>query len=392
LRREQIKVQAALITPLLHLKGYAAPEARAAAERARLLIEEAEALGEPPEDPLLFLGVLHNAWRGNYVAFNGDAIRDLAAQSLRYAERQKKTVMLTHAHRFVGIALTFTGEVEEGLAHLNRAHALYDRAEQLQLPTAFGADADVLTLCFRSIALWVLGKPQAALADCDHAQKSAREIGQTLSTFALGLAAWAPLQCGHYGVVQRLVDELGPLAEEKSAGHWIAYVMLMKGALYASTGKPADAVRELTAGFAKWRSMGARVMVPLYMPYLARAHADLGQFDEAWRCIEAAVAAVNETKEKLYEPNIYIVAGDIARMSPRADHVKSAAYYEQALTVACAQQSNGWELRAAIRLAQLWQDRPEVARSLLEPIYGSFDEGFETADLVAARALLSALE
>ena len=72
LRREQIKLQVALITPLIHVKGYAAPETKAAAERARLLIEQAEALGEPPEDPLLLFSVLYGFWVANFVAFNGD--------------------------------------------------------------------------------------------------------------------------------------------------------------------------------------------------------------------------------------------------------------------------------------------------------------------------------
>jgi len=74
LRREQIKLQVALITPLIHIKGYAAAETRAAAEQARLLIKQAEALGEPPEDPLLLFSVLYAFCSANYVAFNGDAL------------------------------------------------------------------------------------------------------------------------------------------------------------------------------------------------------------------------------------------------------------------------------------------------------------------------------
>jgi predicted ATPase len=211
--------------------------------------------------------------------------------------------------------------------------------------------------------------------------------------FALGLAAWAPLQCGEYATVQGLVDELALLAEEKGASFWMAHAMLVKGSLYAATGKPTDAVRELTAAFAKWRATGARVMVPLYMAYLAGAHADLGQFDQAWRCIDEAVATVAETKEKLFEPNIYIAAGDIACLSPQADaKKKAAAHYEHALTLARAQQAKAWELRAATRLARLCEDRPDEARGLLGPIYESFANGFETTDLKAARLLLDDLD
>ena len=114
LRREQIKLQVALITPLMHVKGYAAPETKAAAERARLLIEQAEALGEPPEDPLLLFSVLYGFWVANYVAFNGDAMRELAAQFLALAEKQGATVPLMIGHRLMGISLLYTGDIAEG--------------------------------------------------------------------------------------------------------------------------------------------------------------------------------------------------------------------------------------------------------------------------------------
>ena len=109
LRREQIKLQVALITPLMHVKGYAAPETKAAAERARLLIEQAEALGEPPEDPLLLFSVLYGFWVANYVAFNGDVMRELAAQFLALAEKQGATVPLMIGHRLMGTSLLLHG-------------------------------------------------------------------------------------------------------------------------------------------------------------------------------------------------------------------------------------------------------------------------------------------
>ena len=78
LRRAQINLQVAIITPLMHVKGYAAPETKAAAEQARVLIEQAEVLGEPPDDPLLLFSVLFSFWTTSFVAFNGDALRELA--------------------------------------------------------------------------------------------------------------------------------------------------------------------------------------------------------------------------------------------------------------------------------------------------------------------------
>ena len=111
LRREQIKLQVALITPLIHVKGWAAPETKAAAERARLLIEQAEARGEPSEDPLLLFSVLYIFWAVNYLAFNGDAMRELAAQFLTLAEKQGATTgPLMIGHRLMGNSLFLTGD------------------------------------------------------------------------------------------------------------------------------------------------------------------------------------------------------------------------------------------------------------------------------------------
>ena len=123
LRREQIELQVALIAPLISVKGYAAPETKAATERARLLIDQAEALGEPHEDPLLLFSVLYGAWVRNAVAFNGDLVRDLAAECLALAERQGTSSALTIGHRLMGTSLLYTGKIAEGRAHLDRAIA-----------------------------------------------------------------------------------------------------------------------------------------------------------------------------------------------------------------------------------------------------------------------------
>jgi hypothetical protein len=101
LRREEIKLQVALITPLIHVKGYAAPETKAAAERARLLIEQAEALGGPAEDPLLLFSVLFAVWGANLVRFKGEVVRGLAAQFLALAEKQGALVPLMIGHRII---------------------------------------------------------------------------------------------------------------------------------------------------------------------------------------------------------------------------------------------------------------------------------------------------
>jgi hypothetical protein len=156
------------------VKGYAAPETKAAAERAHVLIEQAEGFEEPPEDPLLLFSVLYALWVESFVAFNGDAVREFAEQFLALAEKQRATVPLMIGHRLLGHSFLITGDIAEGRAHFDQAIALFDPAEHRSVATRFGQDAGVSILSFRSLALWVLGYPEPALADADHTVKDAR--------------------------------------------------------------------------------------------------------------------------------------------------------------------------------------------------------------------------
>jgi tetratricopeptide (TPR) repeat protein len=224
LRREQIKLQVALINPLLHVIGYAAPETKAAVERARVLIEQAEAHGESPEDPLLLFTVLYGFWVANIVAFNGDAMRELAAQFLALAEQQGTTAPLMIGHRLMGWSLLHIGEIAKGRVHLDRAIALHSPAEHRPLATRFGHDSGTAILCCRSLALWFLGYPEAALKDTVDALKNARELGQAATLmYALVLISFTHFQCGNYATANAQLDELVALADEKGALFWKAW-------------------------------------------------------------------------------------------------------------------------------------------------------------------------
>ena len=394
LRREEIKLQVALITPFLHVKGYAAPETKAAVERARLLIEQAEALGEPPEDPLLLFSVLYGFWVANLVAFNGDAMRELAVQFLALAEKQGASGPLMIGHRLMGLSLLHTGDIAEGRAHLDQAIALYDTAEHRPLATRFGQDVRVAALSFRSLALWLLGYPEAALADTDHALKDAREIGQAATLmYALAFASFTQTFCGNYTTANAQSDEIVPLADEKGSVLWKAYGMFNQGCVLALTVKAADAVQMITSGLTAHRSTGTKMWIPMYLSYLARAYAGLGQFDDAWRCIGEAMTAMATTKETWCEAEVNRTAGEIALLSPEPDTTKAEAFFERALAVARKQQAKSWELRAAMSMTRLRRDqgRRDAARDLLAPVYGWFTEGFDTLDLKEAKLLLDEL-
>jgi len=394
LRREQIKLQVALISPLLPVKGYAAQETKAAVERARLLIEQAEALGEPPEDPLLLFSVLYGFWVANYVAFNGDVMRELATEFLTLAGKQRATAPLMIGHRLMGLSLLVTGDIAESRAHLDRARTLYDPAEHRPLATRFGQDVGVAILSLRSWALCVLGFRQAALADIERAVKEAREIGQAATLmYALLVASITHVICGNYAEANAKIDELIALTDQTGSLFWGAWGMMQRGCVLALTGKAPDAVQTITSGITAWRSTGSTAMIPSYLSYLAGAHAELGQFDNAARCIGEAMTTLETTKERWHEAEVNRIAGEIALLPPEPDAAKAEVYFERALGIARAQYAKSWELRAAMSMARLWRDqgKPQQALELLAPVYGWFTEGFDTRDLKDAKALIDAL-
>jgi predicted ATPase len=183
------------------------------------------------------------------------------------------------------------------------------------------------------------------------------------------------------------------LADEKGAMWWRAYATLNHGCVLALTGKAYDAVHIITTGIAAWRSTGATMFLPIWLIHLAAAHADLGQLDDAWRCIGEAKSTVETTGERWCEGEVNRVTGEIALMSPKRDAPQAESYFERALAVARQQQAKSWELRAAMSLARLWRDQGKVqqARELLAPVYGWFTEGFDTLDLKEAKVLLEKL-
>jgi predicted ATPase len=199
--------------------------------------------------------------------------------------------------------------------------------------------------------------------------------------------------CAKYAAADAQSNEVIRLADEKGAALWKALATMQKGSVPALSGRASEAIQMITSGITTYRSTGSRVYLPIFLSHLSRAHAELGQLDDAWRCIGEATTTVETTKERWYEAEINRIRGEIALKLPQLGPSQAEAYFERALSVARAQQAKSWELRAAMSMARLWRDQGKrnEARALLAPVYGWFTEGFDTHDLKEAKALLDAL-
>jgi class 3 adenylate cyclase/predicted ATPase len=393
-RREQIALQVGLVNAIMQTKGYAAPETKESLEQARAFIERAAALGEPLEDPLALFLILYGIWSLNYVAFNEDAVHELAAQFLALARKHGGTVPIMIGHRLVGCSLLSNGDIRASRAHFDHAISLYNPTEHRQVAARFVPDFRMMTLSWRALTTWMLGYPQAALADADGALAVARELDHAVDLmFALIGTQPTRIQLGNYAAAKALLDEGIAIADEKGALFWKAMGTMFQGCMFALAGEAAKAVSSIASAIAAYRSTGATLFMPLYLMHLAKAHADLRQFDDARRCISEAERTAQASGDKWLEADIHRISGEVTLLSPERDAAKAQSHFERALEIARAQQARSWELRAATSLARLWRDqgRQVEAYDLLAPVYGWFTEGFDTLDLKEARALLEEL-
>jgi hypothetical protein len=210
------------------------------------LIERAKALGEPLEDPLLLYSVLYGVWVANYVAFNGDAMRELAAQFLLLAEKQGSVVTVVVAHRMMAVSLLCTGDIVRARVHSDRAAELHNPAEHRSIATQFGQDPRVSILAYRSLGSWLLGYPAAAQADVGRAIQAAREIGQAATLmFVLTHTALTHLVSRNYAAAMREAEELTAMADDKGA----------MAKLWREQGK-RDRARDLLAPVYGWFTEG----------------------------------------------------------------------------------------------------------------------------------------
>jgi class 3 adenylate cyclase/predicted ATPase len=316
-----------------------------------------------------------------------DQIATLPATSALRREEIKLEVAFANA-------LALTGDLVDGKEHYDRALAIYHPAEHGPIATRSGRDVGVTLLSFRAACVWQLGYPAASRNDAERAVKNARETGQaTTLMYALFGAVVDHIRRGNYAAAHAQVDELIALADERGAAYWKACGTAARGWLFAVTGKASDAVRAITSGITSLRSTGAILYEPRHLWYLAMAYAELGQPDDARRCIDDAIDKVERSKEKWCEAEVNRVAGEVALKSLAPDTEKAEKYFDRALAVARQQQAKSWELRAAMSMARLWRDqgKPQQAHDLLAPVYGWFTEGFDTCDLKEAKALLDEL-
>jgi predicted ATPase len=300
------------------------------------------------------------------------------------------------AARFMlGGALTNLGAIVSALSHWEQTFARYDRQQHHALTSLFGADPGVFSLAYASHTLWLGGYPEQARLKSRQALELARDLSHP---FSLALAHCYAAMLHQFRREPRLVQQQTEaaltLCTEHGFTYYLAWATLLRG--WALTAQGADranedAMAQLRQGFADLLATGAGIRETYYRALLAEAEGCRGKSAEGQQLLAGAFAAVQRTEERYWEAELYRLQGnllgqDAAQLQPEA----AEANFLRALEVARAQQARSLELRAVVSLGRLWQKQGKhnAVRTLLLPVYNWFTEGFDTADLQEARALL----
>ena len=302
--------------------------------------------------------------------------------------------MLMAAHRALGTTLLHLGAVASAQTHFAQGIQLYDAQQHRAAVFLYGEDVGVICHSFTPWTLGFLGYPEQGLARSQEAVTLAQQCAHPLSlSFALSLAAgFHQLRCeGH--TAQEYAEAAIRLTTEQGFPHWRAYSAILRAWVLAHQGQVKEGIEQIHQGLRAYRATGAELWRPYLLALLAEAHGTIGEPEAGLTLLTEALTLVDTTGQRWCEAEIYRLKGELL-LQQSSDHQDEAENcFQQAISIARSQQAKAWELRASTSLARLWQQqgKRQEAHALLAPVYHGFTEGFDTADLKEAKALLDAL-
>ena len=256
-------------------------------------------------------------------------------------------------------------------------------------------DAGVLCRIFAARALWSLGSPNQGLTWSVEAVTLAQQLAHPFSlVWALSASAVYHQFRREEQAAQACAEASISLATEQGFPYWMATGCLLRGWALAQQGQARDGIGQMNQGLSAFRATGAETLRPYWLALLADAYRIMGQPEAGLTVLTEALTLVDTTGERWYEAELHRLKGALLLQQSLDNSTEAETCFHHALDLARNQQAKSLELRAATNLARLWQrqGKREEARQVLGDVYGWFTEGFDTADLQDAKALLEALE
>ena len=369
------------------LKGQAAPEVEHAYARARELCQQ---LGEPPQLFPVLLGMV----RFYVVRGAAQTARELGEQLLRLAQRGQDLAQLLAAHQALGATLFWQGECALACAHTEQGLALYDPQQHRGHPVLYRINPGVNCLLYAAHSLGILGYPEQARQQYQTALTRAQDLSHALTLVHAMFSVTMGHQFRREGrATQERAETVITLCTEQGSPLYVAWATTLRGWALVTQGQTAEGIAQMRQGLAATRTTGAEGLVPYWLALLAEACGHTGQADEGLHLLAEALAVADHNTERWYEAELYRLKGELLLAQSPYQQTAAEACFQQALDIASAQRARSWELRAAVSLSRLWQQqgKRDDARTLLEPVYDWFTEGFDTTELQEAKSLLEAL-
>ena len=385
--RRELEFQVALGTPLAALKGYAAPEVERVYTHARELCRQ---LGDTPQlFPVLSALALFYLVRGAPLT-----ARELGEQLVELAEQTREPAQLLEADYLFGIASFWCGEIVLAHQHVEAMQARYDSVQHREFIFCYGQDPRIEPVFYHAFTLWLLGYADQARMQQQAALSQAQAVASPLNlVFALQFSAVFHQLCRESSLVLTQAEAELALASEQSFPLWLAAGTIWRGWAQVIQGQGEDGIAEIRQGLTAFQATGAEVSVTWVRALLAEAYGHIGQPEAGRQMLAEAQADMEGRGERVYEAELHRLDGELLLMQDDTQGQEAETHFLHALDVARHQHAKAWELRAAVSLSRLWQrqGKSDEARQLLGEIYDGFTEGFDTADLQEAKALLDDL-
>ncbi len=383
-RERELELLVQLAQILMAKQGYGSAAPAEVFARAAAMIDATQNME-------LRVAISYGMWIGPYIRAEHDTGLALAGRFVDEVDRQDADVPRLIAHRMRAATLISLGRSGEALEDLKIAYNHYQQDNNPDFASRFAQEPGVQIQCYQLLSLWMLGYADQALAVAKQASDFARELSHANTICYTGLhCSILALWCRDDVLLQPVNNEFMKIAREHEMTMWLQYGAFAD-ALFRSRRGDEAAMGDLESAFEEFLGGGNRLFLTFYIAEQAKEFLRLGRFSEAVEAHKRALDFVAATSERWAEAELYRIEGDL--QLAESDDQKADASYRRAIEVAREQGARLLELRAATSLAGLWHRQGETgqARDLLTPIYGWFTEGFDTADLKDAKAVLDKL-
>ena len=385
--QRELQLQLVLGPALSAIKGWSAPEVERAYFRAQELCKR---LGDPPELFHTLVGV----WLVYYIRGEARMAHELAEQLMNRAQSRNDSTHLLVAHDAIGSTSLEMGKLLPAREHKEAVISLYDPARHGPFLKRTSFDMKGYALSYLAHTLWLLGYPDQALKRANEAVEFTQALSHPLSMAGVEFFLSMVHQFRHEArAAQKAAERAIALSAEHGFTFWLAIATILRGWAIAQHGLNEEGIAQMEKGLAAFRATGAGTGRPHWLSLLAEACAESGRLNDGLSVLAEAQAFANETEARGYEAEIYRLKGELLLKQDNSNAAEAQGCFQRAIEIARNQSAKSWELRATTSLARLLnkQGRRDEACAMLADIHGWFTEGFDTADLKDAKALLDEL-